>query len=146
MKTILFMLLISLLAFGIFSFKNPIHENAIEGKGILFFNGTFKEALLEAKKENKPIFLDVYATWCGPCKKLKKTTFKDEKVGDYFNANFVNIAIDGETREGRELLRTYNIRSYPSLLILDSHGNIKTRTTGFKNPYILINFGKRIIP
>lgn len=81
-----------------------------------------------------------------PAKKMKKTTFKDEKVGDYFNANFVNIAIDGETREGRELLRTYNIRSYPSLLILDSHGNIKTRTTGFKNPYILINFGKRIIP
>lgn len=75
MKAILFMLLTSLLAFGIFSFKNPINENTIEGKGILFFNGTFKEALLEAKKENKPIFLDVYATWCGPCKKNEKNNF-----------------------------------------------------------------------
>lgn len=146
MKTLIATLFTSLVLFGFFSFKNPSVENIAVGSGIQFFNGTFKDALLKAEKEHKPIFLDVYATWCGPCKKLKKTTFKDDKVGAYFNANFINIAIDGETKEGRELRRMYQVRSYPSLLILDSGGKIKTRTTGYKNAHILINFGKRIIP
>jgi len=66
-------------------------EKKIYKKGINFFKGTYTEALAKAKEENKPVFLDVYAGWCGPCKKLKKTTFKDETVGEYFNKNFICI-------------------------------------------------------
>ena len=146
MKTLIFTGIIAVVAFGIYSFKKPKAEVTIGNKGIEFFDGNFHQALLKSQELNKPIFLDVYATWCGPCKQLKKTTFKDEAVGNYFNANFINIAIDGETQEGQELIRKYNIRSYPSLLILDSKGEVKTRTTGFQKPHILINFGKRIVP
>ncbi len=115
-------------------------------KGIVFFKGTYTEALAKAKAENKPIFLDVYATWCGPCKKLKKTTFKDEMAGDYFNKNFICIAIDGETQEGAAIIHKYRVRSYPTLIIADYEGNMRTKTTGFLQPQVLINFGKRIVP
>lgn len=114
--------------------------------GIQFFKGSFQEALDKAKAENKPIFLDVYATWCGPCKMLKKRTFSDKNVGDYYNANFINIAINGETEEGYELSKLYDVKGYPTLLIIDKNGRKLTKQVGFVEPYILINFGKRIVP
>lgn len=146
MKIVLVSVIAILVVYGLLSFRKPNSVETTNTKGIQFFEGTFKQALLEAKDLKRPIFLDVYATWCGPCKQLKKTTFKDEAVGNYFNANFINVAIDGETPEGQELIRKYNIRAYPSLLIVDSSGEVKTRTVGFLEPHILINFGKRIIP
>lgn len=130
--------------FGIWSFSNPADE--IESKsGIQFFKGTFQEALIKAKEENKPVFVDVYATWCGPCKQLKKKTFKDKEVGDYYNKNFINVAVDGESKEGAMVARKYNVQGYPTLLIVDAEGNLKTRQMGFVEPHILVNFGKRIV-
>lgn len=146
MKTILFIGLIVLVLFTIYGFIKPKREEIVDGKGIHFFEGTWQQALLEAKSLDQPIFLDVYATWCGPCKQLKKTTFKDEGVGNYFNKNFINVAIDGETQEGQGLIQKYNIRSYPSLLIIDSNGEVKTRTSGFKISFALIEFGRQIAP
>ncbi len=133
-----------LFAFLCFGFKS---EESFEDKsnGIDFFSGDWTAALALAKSENKPIFVDVYATWCGPCKKLK-STFKDAEVGAYFNKNFVNIRIDGETTDGIKFRNRYHINSYPTLLIVDGNGNVKTRAQGFMKPYILINFGRRIKP
>lgn len=147
MKTFLFMGLLAFIAFGIYSFKNPkVDFNEDTAEGIQFFKGTFQEALEKAKAENKPIFLDIYATWCGPCKMLKKHTFSDKEVGDYYNSNYINIAIDGETKEGRELANKYGIQGYPTLLILDKNGKQIAEQVGFVEPHILVNFGKRIVP
>lgn len=147
MKTILFIGLVTFVAFSIYSFKNPkVDFKKDSADGIQFFKGTFADALEKAQAENKPIFLDIYATWCGPCKMLKKRTFSDKEVGEYFNANFVNIAIDGETKEGRELAYNFKIQGYPTLLILDKNGKQLTKQVGFVEPHILVNFGKRIVP
>lgn len=121
-------------------------KEATAAKGIDFFKGTFQEALALAEKEKKYVFVEVYATWCRTCKQLKRTTFKDKEVGAYFNKNFINIALDGETQEGNEILSRYNIRSYPTLLILDAKGRVQTKQSGYMKSYILINFGRRIVP
>ena len=67
-----------------------------ENKGIQFFKGTWNELLAEAKKQNKLIFVDVYTTWCRPCKVLDKDVFPNEKVGEFYNKNFINYKIDAE--------------------------------------------------
>ncbi len=50
-------------------------------QGIVFEQGTWKEVLEKAKQTNKPIFIDVYTSWCGPCKKMSKDIFPLAEVG-----------------------------------------------------------------
>ncbi len=111
--------------------------------GIQFFEGTWDEALALSKKEGKPIFLDVYATWCGPCKMLKRNTFSNAEAGKYFNKHFINVALDGEKGDGIKMARKLNVQAYPSLYILDSNGNKLMTKTGYIQAKELIKFGKQ---
>lgn len=142
-KTTIILGIILVLGFILYSFNAENKTKLPNPNGVHFYNVTWKESLIEAKKQNKLIFLDVYAVWCGPCKKLKKTTFNDAGVGAFFNANFINIAIDGETPEGQNLMTKYGVRGFPTLLIIDARGNLIAKITGFQSENRLINFGKK---
>lgn len=100
-------------------------------KGINFQDITFTEAIAQAKKENKPIFMNVYATWCPPCNKIKQTTFMSDKVGEAMNKNFVNISIDAEKGEGIALAQKYEVTAHPLMLVIDANGNVQKRILGF---------------
>jgi thioredoxin 1 len=113
-----------------------------KGEGIQFIEGDWSKALAEAKKQNKLIFLDAYASWCGPCKLLKKNTFPDKAAGEYFNTNFINVAMDMEKGDGPALTEKYSVSAYPTLIITDAEGNIITYTQGYITPTQLIDFGK----
>ena len=113
--------------------------------GITFYEGSWKQALQLAKEEGKPIFLDISASWCGPCKMLKAKTFPNEEVGEFYNANFINVAVDGEKGEGVELARKYQIMGYPSLIYVDSNGQLIAQTAGYRNSEQLIDIGKQVI-
>lgn len=144
-KTIIIAGITLLAVYGSYSFKKADNIESLNSKGIHFFIGTFSEALIEAKKQDKFLFMDVYATWCIPCKQLKETTFKDEKVGVYFNSNFINVTIDADSREGKKIIEKYAVRGYPTLLILDARGNLIARNIGIQSPKKMINFGKQIL-
>jgi thioredoxin-related protein len=103
---------------------------AVQAQGINMFDGTWSQVLAEAKRTGKPIYLDAYASWCGPCKLLKRETFPREDVGAYFNANYISYSLDMEKGEGIELAKKYNVRAYPTHLWFDSDGNIVHRTVG----------------
>ena len=113
-------------------------------KGISFHQGNWKEALETAKKENKPIFLDISASWCGPCKLLKANTFTDPEVGEFYNANFINVAFDGEKGEGVLLADKFKISAYPTLLFVNPDGQIIAKVEGYKNPEQFIKLGEQI--
>lgn len=113
-----------------------------EEKGIRFIEANWNKALTEAKKQNKLIFLDAYTSWCGPCKLLKRNTFPDKAAGEFFNSNFINVAIDMEKGDGPALSERFNVNAYPTLIIADADGNIVTYTQGYIRPKQLIEFGK----
>lgn len=124
----------------------PLHSSDGEkNTGIGFYSGSWTEALELAKKENKLIFLDLYATWCGPCKMLKSNTFPNPEVGEFFNSNFISLAFDAEKGEGLKIARKYNLTGYPTLLFVNGDGQLVARTMGYHSPEQLIQVGEQVI-
>ncbi len=105
--------------------------NLTAQEGINFDHSTWSEALKKAKTENKLIFVDVYTSWCGPCKKMVAEVFPQKQVGDLFNASFVNCKIDAEKGEGVQVAKTYEVRSYPTYLFVNGNGDLVYRTLGY---------------
>lgn len=87
-------------------------------EGIEFFQGSWEEALEIAKAEQKPIFVDAYASWCGPCKKMAANVFTQAEVGEFFNRTFINFKIDMEKGEGPEFGQKFPVRAYPTLMFI----------------------------
>ena len=81
---------------------------------------TLEQASEKAKAENKLIFLDCYTTWCGPCKKMSRDVFPQEKVGAYMNPKFINIKIDMESEYGAPLAKKLQIQAYPTFVIFNA--------------------------
>lgn len=101
-----------------------------QSQGIQFESLTFEEALQKAKKEHKLIFMDCYTTWCGPCKVMSEKVFTQFAVGDYFNGRFVNLKIDMEKEEGKELAKRFSITAYPTFLLIKKDGSILFKMVG----------------
>lgn len=113
--------------------------------GIKFFKGTFAEAQAKAQKENKLIFMDAYAVWCGPCKWMAANSFTDPEVATYFNKNFINLKMDMEKGEGPGLARKYGVRAYPTLYFLKPNGSVAKQSMGAKRPAELLSLGKKVV-
>lgn len=114
--------------------------------GIAFFHGTWAEALAKSKTEKKLIFLDAYAAWCGPCKTMAKYTFTEKEVGDFFNANFINVKMDMEKDpEGRRLSTKYGLRAYPTLYFINGDEDVVHQALGMQKPAQLIEIGKNAL-
>jgi thioredoxin 1 len=111
-------------------------------QGIMFTESSWNKVLQEAKKQNKLIFIDAYASWCGPCRMLKRNTFPDKKAGYFFNKNFINTTIDMEQGEGVILSQKFGVEAYPTLIIADTNGIPVAYTKGYITPQQLIEFGQ----
>ncbi len=109
---------------------------------IHFIEDAWGEALKQAALQHKYVFVDAYATWCGPCKMLKATTFKDKKAADFYNQNFVNVSLDMEKGDGPQLAQQWRIDAYPTLIIFSPKGKPVLGTVGYLDAGDLLKFGK----
>ncbi len=112
------------------------------GQGIEFFEGSWAEALAEAKKQEKIIFVDAYAVWCGPCKMMSKNVFTDKEVGDFYNANFINVKLDMEKGEGLNFRKKYPVSAFPTLFYIDYSGEVVQKIRGALQSEDFIKAGK----
>jgi thiol:disulfide interchange protein len=113
-------------------------------EGIQFTEAAWKDILKKAKAENKVIFLDAYASWCGPCKLLQKNVFTKKAVGDLYNTKFINVKMDMEKGEGPALSQVYPLEAYPTLLYIDGNGKVLKKVVGLQTPENLIAIGKSV--
>lgn len=111
-------------------------------QGIKFEDTNFATILAKAKKENKLVFIDAYASWCGPCKLMAKNIFPLQAVGDYYNSHFINAKIDMEKGEGIGLAKKYNVKAFPTYLFIDGNGEEVHRTLGYVEEKDFIEFAK----
>ncbi|HRI58257.1 MAG TPA: thioredoxin domain-containing protein [Saprospiraceae bacterium] len=118
---------------------------SLTGQGIEFFHGTWAEAQEKAKTEEKLIFVDAFASWCGPCKRMASSVFPQEKVGSFFNANFINLKIDMEKPENAEFAGKYPVSAYPTLMFLDGTGKLVQKAVGAKDADQLLEFAQKVL-
>lgn len=98
-----------------------------------FIKDNLSQAVEKAKAEKKYIIVDVYADWCGWCKKMDASTFKDDAVSDFVNSNMVALKLNSEVGDGAEFAQKYKITGLPTIVYLDSKGNLVRVAPGYKN-------------
>ncbi len=85
----------------------------------------------KASDQQLMLFVDVYATWCGPCKMMDRDVYTDPAVAEYMNANFISVRMDGETDYGRVYAAAQELEGYPSMFIFNMNGEPISRVVGF---------------
>lgn len=119
---------------------------------------TLEEAVELQKKAPKKIMMDVYTTWCGPCKMLDKNTFHNPDVADYVNKNYYAVKFNAEGNEdvnfkGRtfsnpgykpelasrrnsqhQLAGYFQVSAYPTIVFMDEQAELLTPIRGYQTP------------
>ena len=112
-------------------------------KGVKFVEGlSWKQIKERAQAENKFIFVELFATWCGPCQYMSNEIFPLEQVGQPINQNFISVKVQMDSTESdnanvkkwyadaRAISNEYNIQSFPTFLIFNPDGQAVHRIVG----------------
>lgn len=83
-----------------------------------------------AVKQGKPVFIDLYATWCPPCRLMEREVFSRKDVGEFMQKRFVSAKYDVDKTTGRELMQRYGSGAIPLYLVFDTDGELLGRIEG----------------
>lgn len=123
-KKFLYKMLLFFLFFLQFSlFSQDIRNNVI-------FQKNYQDGILLAKQSKKAVLLDFYAEWCEPCKEMDRDVLTEPTVTRFFNSNFVSIKINGESKEGKKLMKEYMVTGFPTYIFISKKGKITNRISG----------------
>jgi thioredoxin-related protein len=96
----------------------------------------------KAKTENKYIFVDCFATWCGPCKMMDRDVYTKENVSSFVNAHFISVKVQMDTTKSDAeaikkwyadacgLKHDYKVNAFPTYLFFSPIGEIVHRAMG----------------
>ncbi|MEP7374592.1 MAG: thioredoxin fold domain-containing protein [Chitinophagaceae bacterium] len=115
-------------------------------QGIKWSDGlTWQQVKAKAKKENKYMFVDCYATWCKPCKAMDKEVYSVDSVGSFLNQDFISVklqmdqtkndaaAIKSWYKTASSFAKDYNLNAYPTMLFFTPSGEVATKEVGYKD-------------
>ena len=102
---------------------------------------SWEQALSIAQTKDKIIFVDVYTSWCVPCKIMDKTVFKRSDIGDFYNKNFISLKINAEVENGLGFARTNRVTAYPTFLYFSPKGEMILAGVGSKSTESFLKMG-----
>ena len=112
MKKIFLFASIGIIIFVVYSFTTNKEYKANEGYSRVKWY-TFEEAVNAQKLNHKLIMVDVYTSWCGPCKMMSAYTFENPVIANYLNEHFYPVKFNAETRDSVKFNGYYFVNSNP---------------------------------
>jgi len=111
---------------------------------------SYDAGLLKAAKEDKHVFIDFTAKWCGYCKKMDRETFSKAEVINMINTDFVPVRVDGDSQhelnidgykitESNLTKQEFGVRGYPTFWFLKSDGTKLGAITGYRPANVIID-------
>jgi thiol:disulfide interchange protein DsbD len=100
---------------------------AMRGPGVTWQSYS-EETLKEAQNLKKPVIIDLYATWCTPCREIEEVTLHDPLVVKQAGNDFVMVKVDvtkGGNPLHERLLQQYEVKGVPTIVFLDTGGKEK---------------------
>lgn len=80
----------------------------------------------EVIKSDKPVLLDFFATWCGPCNMLSPVI---AEIAEEYKDKIKVGKIDVSNQE--ELAARYDVMGVPTIIVMDK-GEVKATSVGYK--------------
>ncbi|MEI7900399.1 MAG: thioredoxin family protein, partial [bacterium] len=99
---------------------SPVHPVAREGSIAAGDRAAWEAKIAQARREDKPLFVDLWATWCKNCSVMEMTTFKDERVKARL-AGYVVVKVQAEKPDqspAKEMLDAFKVRGLPGFVVL----------------------------
>lgn len=100
-------------------------------KIVEFQTGSLESVLKMATQTGKMVLVDIYSDNWGGCVALDREVFKNSEASVFINANLISKRIHGQKEEGKPVVERYNIRGYPTVLLLSGDGTEIDRICGF---------------
>ena len=103
---------------------------------------SYSEGFEKAKSSGKPVFMDVWAPWCGPCQKMEEDVYTDGQVIQK-SEKFISIKVNAD--ENRGLAQEYGVSSIPTLIFLTPDNQVIKREVGYKSSDELVNIMNQVL-
>lgn len=103
----------------------------VGAQGQVRFETKSTDAVREmAQKQGKLVFIDLYASWCPPCRMMEKQVFSRKDVGEFMQQHFIAAKYDTNKTTGKELMKRYGRGAIPLYLVFDTEGELLGRIQG----------------
>jgi thioredoxin-related protein len=115
------------------------------------YNLNWSQVLAKAKANKKYVFVDLYATWCGPCKTMDRNTFLDSTVRALLNNKFVSVKVQADStandnehvkawyKDVMKLMSDAKLTAFPTFLFYSSEGELFFKSVGYRDPKSFID-------
>ncbi len=90
----------------------------------------YATAQQQAARSGRPMILFFTATWCAPCRIMKRTVWADKQVEAEVNAAFTPVLIDVNDPGAADALSRYRIGATPTTIFTDPQGKVLERVDG----------------
>ncbi len=112
--------------------REQAQDQAQPAGQVAWFEGSFDAALALAAAESRPLFLDFWADWCQPCRRLEITTFADPAVAA-LTARMVALRVDADGELGEQLSLRFGVRMLPAMVFLNAQGEPEDALEGYRD-------------